>query len=96
MSDVSWYHDTFGMMHRYSCTLYCPISNTHTHTHRHFFVIRLRMNPSYNEAAMDDHTWHNSKATPKMIIKELGMPHKTPIHYDRKKINLQWPEHTSS
>ena len=26
-SDVSWYRDTFGMMHRYSCTLYCPISS---------------------------------------------------------------------
>ena len=27
-SDVSWYHDTFGVMHPYSCTLYHPISNT--------------------------------------------------------------------
>ena len=26
-SDVSWYLDTFGTMHRYSCTLYHPISN---------------------------------------------------------------------
>ena len=26
-SDVSWYRDTFGMMYRYSCTLYCPISS---------------------------------------------------------------------
>ena len=25
--DVSWYRDTFGMMHRYSCALYRPISN---------------------------------------------------------------------
>ena len=25
-SDVSWYRDTFDMMHRYSCTLYRPIS----------------------------------------------------------------------
>ena len=25
-SDVSWYHDIFGMMHRYSCILYHPIS----------------------------------------------------------------------
>ena len=25
-SDASWYHDTFGMMHRYSCALYRPIS----------------------------------------------------------------------
>ena len=25
-SDVSWYHDNFGVMHRYSCTLYHPIS----------------------------------------------------------------------
>ena len=26
-SDVSWYCDTFGMMHRFSCTLYRPISS---------------------------------------------------------------------
>ena len=25
-SNVSWYHDTFGMMHWYSHTLHCPIS----------------------------------------------------------------------
>ena len=25
-SDVLWYRDTFGVMHRYSCTLYRPIS----------------------------------------------------------------------
>lgn len=55
---------------------------------------RRRMKPSYNEAAMDDCNWHNSKATPDMILKELGMPHKAPIHYERKKINLQWPEHS--
>ena len=60
-----------------------------------FSFIRCRMNPSYNEAAMDDRNWHNSKATPEMILKELGIPHKTPIHYDRKKINLQWSEHSS-
>ena len=29
-SDVSWYHDTFGVMHRYSYALYCPISNSCT------------------------------------------------------------------
>ena len=28
-SDVSWYHDTFGMMHQYSCTLSYPISSTY-------------------------------------------------------------------
>ena len=47
-----------------------------------------------HKSAMDDRNWHNSKATPEMILKELSMPHKTPIHYDRKKINLQWSQHT--
>ena len=27
-SDVSWYRDTFGIMHQYSCTLYRLISST--------------------------------------------------------------------
>ena len=61
--------------------------------HNYSFT-RCKMNPSYNDAAMDDRNWHNSKATPEMILKELGMPHKTPIHYDRKKINLQWSQHS--
>ena len=61
--------------------------------YNHFFS-RCKMNPSYNDAAMDDRSWHNSKATPEMILRELGMPHKTPIHYDRKKINLQWSQHS--
>ena len=26
ISDVSWYCDTFGITHQYSCTLYRPIS----------------------------------------------------------------------
>ena len=35
-SYISWYHDTFGMMHRYSCTLYRPISNGYiTHHANH-------------------------------------------------------------
>ena len=32
VTDVSWYSDTFGMMHLYSCILYCPISS--------YFIIR--------------------------------------------------------
>ena len=30
--DVSQYRDTFGVMHRYSCTLYHPISTKDDHT----------------------------------------------------------------
>ena len=33
-SNVSWYCDTFGMMHRYSCTLYCPIYMVYVTLHR--------------------------------------------------------------
>ena len=32
-SDVSWYRDTFDMMHRYSCTVYRPISTQYVHTY---------------------------------------------------------------
>ena len=32
-SDVSWYHDTFGIMHQYSGTLYHPISIWGEHRH---------------------------------------------------------------
>ena len=31
-SDVSWYRDTFGVMHRYSCTLCRPISTVQLDT----------------------------------------------------------------
>lgn len=32
-SDLSWYHDTFSVMHWYSCTLYYPISSFWIHNH---------------------------------------------------------------
>ena len=32
-SDVSWYRDTFGVMHRYSYTLYRPISEFSTRSY---------------------------------------------------------------
>ena len=33
---------------------------------------RCKMNPSYNDAAMDDRSWHNSKATAEMIQEGTG------------------------
>ena len=30
-SYISWYPNTFYMMHQYTCTLYCPISNSYTY-----------------------------------------------------------------
>ena len=37
-NDVSWYCDTFGVMHRYPCTLYRPISSVCACVHAHVYV----------------------------------------------------------
>ena len=42
------------------------------------------MNTSYNDTAAQADDWYDSKVTPDMTLKEMGVPHKTPIHYKRQ------------